>query len=239
MPDRGPRGRRRRAAEQRGAGSQGGGPADSLPRAAPRAQTADMAPGTWTSATYVASTMPSGPSSSPPPAATTPAERPAGHGQDDARPALPSILPPLTRTEAIEVTRIHSIAGDSSGSLIERRPFRAPHHSITPRAGRGCTHGLDRRDRVGPPRGAFPRRALGVLTPGAGGATPTARGRADRDRQGSTLRGLPSRFMLLAATNPCPCGYAGELERCSCSEADHARHRAQAQRPPARSYGSP
>ena len=45
---------------------------------------------------------------------------------------LPSILPPLTRVEAIEVTRIHSVAGLHADGLIESRPFRAPHHSISP-----------------------------------------------------------------------------------------------------------
>ena len=45
---------------------------------------------------------------------------------------LPTILPPLTRAEAIEVTRIHSVAGVHTGGLIGARPFRAPHHTISP-----------------------------------------------------------------------------------------------------------
>ena len=61
------------------------------------------------------------------------ARRPAGHRQDDARAAAPSILPPLTRDEALEVTRIHSIAGlrRGAGGLVAERPFRAPHHTIS------------------------------------------------------------------------------------------------------------
>jgi magnesium chelatase family protein len=137
-----------------------------------------------------------------------------------------SILPPLDRAKAIEVTRIRSIAGLLAGELVGQRPWRAPHHSIT-------TAGLI----GGATRGSIGEAALahnGVLfldelsefarpvlealrQPLEDGRVAIVRARH------STV--YPSRFMLLAATNPCPCGYAGVDERCQCSEADLARHR--------------
>ncbi len=93
-----------------------------------------------------------------------PAQRPAGHGQDDARPATRLDPAAAEPTEAIEVTRIHSIAGATTGELARERPLRAPHHSITTAgliggAGRGC----GRRGRARAQRRAVPRRALRVL----------------------------------------------------------------------------
>jgi magnesium chelatase family protein len=139
---------------------------------------------------------------------------------------LPSILPEMTRTEAVEVTRIHSIAGTAADRLITRRPFRAPHHTISP-------SGL-----VG-----------GGVPPRPGEATLAHRGVLFLDElsefQRSTLEALrqpledgavtvvrgqhtlvfPTRFVLVAATNPCPCGFAGVGDRCRCGEADLGRHR--------------
>jgi magnesium chelatase family protein len=137
-----------------------------------------------------------------------------------------SILPALSRAEAIEVTRIRGVADSPDGELVTRRPWRAPHHSIT-------TAGLI----GGAQRGSLGEVALahnGVLfldelsefsrpvlealrQPLEDGRVAIVRARH------STIH--PSRFMLLAATNPCPCGYAGVGERCDCSEAELARHR--------------
>ena len=140
---------------------------------------------------------------------------------------LPSIMPPLERSEAIEVTRIHSVIGRlADGGLCSERPFRAPHHSIT-------TAGLiggARRGWVGEvvlahngvlfldELSEFARATLDALR------QPLEDGRVAivRARHSAVY---PARFMLMAATNPCPCGYAGERERCRCSEADLARHR--------------
>ena len=157
-----------------------------------------------------------------------PSQRATGDRQDDAR-RTPSLdLAPAERSEAIEVMRIHSAIGKlAGGELLTERPFRAPHHSIT-------TAGLiggSQRGWVGEAvlahnGSTFSRRALGVRTSDARGTAPTAGGRSREHREGAPLGSyIPARFMLVAATNPCPCGYAGERERCACSEADLARHR--------------
>jgi magnesium chelatase family protein len=152
---------------------------------------------------------------------------PPGTGKTMLAQRLPSILPPLTRSEAIEVMRIHSVTGRLKGEeLPSERPFRAPHHSIT-------TAGLiggARRGWVGEvvlshngvlfldELSEFARPTLDALR------QPLEDGRVAivRARHSAVY---PARFMLMAATNPCPCGYAGEQERCCCSEVDIARHR--------------
>jgi magnesium chelatase family protein len=152
---------------------------------------------------------------------------PPGTGKTMLAQRLPSILPPLERSEAIEVMRIHSVTGRLAGAeLLSERPFRAPHHSIT-------TAGLiggARRGWVGEvvlahngvlfldELSEFARPTLEALR------QPLEDGRVAivRARHSAVY---PARFMLMGATNPCPCGYAGEQERCRCSEADLARHR--------------
>ncbi|MFZ0091459.1 MAG: YifB family Mg chelatase-like AAA ATPase, partial [Solirubrobacteraceae bacterium] len=139
---------------------------------------------------------------------------------------LPTILPPLTRSEAIEVTRIHSVAGVHADGLISDRPFRAPHHTISPAglAGGGSPprpgeatlahHGVLFLDELS----EFQRASLDALRqPLEDGGVTVVRGQR-------SLR-FPSRFMLVAATNPCPCGYAGVDDRCTCGEVDLRRHR--------------
>jgi magnesium chelatase family protein len=138
---------------------------------------------------------------------------------------LPSILPGLARTEAIEVTRIHSVAGVHADGLIEARPFRAPHHTISssglagggspPRPGEASLahHGVLFLDELS----EFQRPALDALRqPLEDGSVTIVRGQ--RALQ------FPTRFMLVAATNPCPCGFAGVDERCTCGEAELRRH---------------
>jgi magnesium chelatase family protein len=138
---------------------------------------------------------------------------------------LPSILPEMTRGEALEVTRIHSIAGAHADGLITGRPFRAPHHTISPaglvgggsppRPGEAslATHGVLFLDELS----EFQRTSLDALRqPLEDGSVAIVRGQ----------RALvfPTRFMLVAATNPCPCGFAGVDDRCACGEADLRRH---------------
>jgi magnesium chelatase family protein len=151
---------------------------------------------------------------------------PPGTGKTMLAQRIPSILPALSRSEAIEVTRIHGIAGGAATGLVNMRPFRAPHHSIT---AAGLVGGA-RRAWVGEvvlahngllfldELSEFARPTLEALR------QPLEDGRVAIVRaRGSAV--YPARFMLVAATNPCPCGYAGDGDRCACSESDLARHR--------------
>jgi magnesium chelatase family protein len=153
---------------------------------------------------------------------------PPGTGKTMLAQRLPSILPPLSRAEAIEVTRIHSVAGklEAGGGLITRRPFRAPHHTATTAGLVGgasaawvgevvlAHHGVLFLDELS----EFSRHAIEALR------QPLEDGRVAIIRAHHAAV-YPARFMLMAATNPCPCGYAGALERCRCSEADLSRYR--------------
>ncbi len=139
---------------------------------------------------------------------------------------LPSILPAMSTAEAIEVTRIHSVAGLRAGGLVAARPFRAPHHTITPvglvgggpqpRPGEAtlANRGVLFLDELS----EFQRPSLEALRqPLEDGCVTIVRGQ----------RALvfPTRFMLVAATNPCPCGFAGVEDRCRCGETELRRHR--------------
>jgi magnesium chelatase family protein len=149
-----------------------------------------------------------------------------GTGKTMLAQRLASILPPLSRAEAIEVTRIHSIAGTTTGALARERPLRAPHHSITTAgliggAGRGWVgevvlahNGVLFLDELS----EFSRAALEALR------QPLEDGRIAIVRANHSAI-YPARFTLLAATNPCPCGYAGVGDLCRCGEAELARHR--------------
>jgi magnesium chelatase family protein len=139
---------------------------------------------------------------------------------------LPSILPPMSPEEAVEVTRIHSVAGHHTDGLVSRRPFRAPHHSISaaglvgggspPRPGEAtlANHGVLFLDELS----EFQRPALEALR------QPLEDGRVTVVRAQYAMV-LPTKFMLVAATNPCPCGFAGVGERCRCGEAELRRYR--------------
>jgi magnesium chelatase family protein len=145
---------------------------------------------------------------------------PPGGGKTMLARRLPGILPPLTPDESIEVTTIHSVAGrlPPGSGLIAHPPFRAPHHTIS-------TAGL-----LGGGRGPMPGEATlahrGVLFLDElpefrrdaleGLRQPVEEGEITIARAGGAVR-LPTRFALVAAMNPCPCGYHGDARRnCRC-----------------------
>ena len=144
-----------------------------------------------------------------------------GSGKTMLARRIPSILPPLTPEEALEVTRIHSVAGKLEGgcSLVTRRPFRAPHHTVSD-CGLlgGGTHPQPGEVSLAH-RGVlfldefpeFRRNVLEVMRqPLEDGHVAISRAAAACD--------FPSRFMLVAAMNPCPCGYYGCREHpCRCT----------------------
>jgi magnesium chelatase family protein len=152
---------------------------------------------------------------------------PPGTGKTMLARRLPTVLPPLTHAEAMEVTRIHSLAGfHVGGGLVRQRPFRAPHHATSASAlvGGGT-----------PPRpGEATYAHLGVLfldeLPEFPRPTLEALRQPLEDGFVTVVRAqqamvLPTRLMLVAAMNPCPCGMAGSEQECRCSESDHARYR--------------
>ena len=144
-----------------------------------------------------------------------------GSGKTMLARRIPSILPPLTVEEALEVSRIHSVAGESKGGgrFVTRRPFRAPHHTVSSIGLLGGgTHPMPGEVSLAH-RGVlfldefaeFPRQALEVLRqPLEDGHVGVSRAAAAYD--------YPSKFMLVAAMNPCPCGYHGCREHpCRCT----------------------
>src|SRR5262245_24790829 len=154
---------------------------------------------------------------------------PPGSGKTMMARRVAGVLPPLVFDEALEVTTVHSVAGllaPGAGLLVER-PFRAPHHTIShaaligggpmPRPGEVSLahHGVLFLDEML----EFSRHVLEVLR------QPLEEGRVTVARAARTSI-FPARFMLIAAMNPCPCGYAGDPTReCRCTPQHVARYR--------------
>lgn len=145
---------------------------------------------------------------------------PPGAGKTMLSRAFPSILPALTRDEILEVTRIYSVSGlNKNHKLIKTRPFRAPHHTIS-RIGLigGGTHprpgeiSLSHRGVLFLDEFAeFPRSVLEALR------QPLEDGVVTIARAAGSIS-YPARFLLLAASNPCPCGYLGHPKKsCRCA----------------------
>lgn len=155
---------------------------------------------------------------------------PPGAGKTMLARRTPSILPELTEDELLEVIAIHSVAGLLDGDGVARgvRPFRAPHHTIssaglvgggsTPRPGEVSLahHGVLFLDELL----EFPRHVLdGLRQPLEDAKVVIARA--------SQAVSYPARFTLIGATNPCPCGRAGDpTGTCNCSSADIDRYAA-------------
>ncbi|MEK7110609.1 MAG: YifB family Mg chelatase-like AAA ATPase [Patescibacteria group bacterium] len=151
---------------------------------------------------------------------------PPGVGKSMLAEALAGILPELTRDEAIEITKVWSAAGLAPGGLIQSRPFRSPHQTASlvsvvgggsqPRPGEiSLAHrGVLFLDELP----EFPKNILEALR------GPLERGVVHVARARGTLA-FPAKFSLIAAMNPCPCGFAGDPEReCRCTPHEILRY---------------
>lgn len=153
---------------------------------------------------------------------------PPGTGKSMLAQRLPGILPPMTETEALEAAAVQSLAGVRIEDYWRVRPYRAPHHSASaialvgggsnPRPGEISLahHGVLFLDELP----EFDRRALEVLRePMESGHITISRAARQAD--------FPARFMLVAAMNPCPCGYLGHPSgKCRCTLDQITRYRA-------------
>jgi magnesium chelatase family protein len=154
---------------------------------------------------------------------------PPGAGKTMLARRLPTILPGMTFEEALETTRIHSVAGtlQPGQALLATRPFRAPHHTISdvaligggqyPRPGEvSLSHnGVLFLDELP----EFKRNVLEVLR------QPIEDGEVTVSRATASVT-FPARFMLVAAMNPCPCGYIGDdRHQCTCTPGQIQRYR--------------
>lgn len=161
-------------------------------------------------------------------------EGPPGAGKSMAARRIPTILPELTREESLELTQIYSVAGylPEGDPLIRRRPYRAPHHSLSPQAlcggGRIPVPGeislahrgvlfLDELPEI-------PRRTLELLR------QPLEEKQIVLSRTAGTFR-FPADFMLVGAMNPCPCGYYPDRKRCVCTPTDIYKYRGKISQP--------
>lgn len=152
---------------------------------------------------------------------------PPGAGKSLAASRLPSILPPLGTEEALEVARIASACGRLGDGEPVGRPFRAPHHTVSPAGLVGGGNPPRPGEATLAHRGVlfldelceFHRDALEALR------APLENGWVSVARAGATRR-LPCRFMLIAASNPCPCGRGEGDPECECAPLAVRRYQA-------------
>ncbi|MCC7107489.1 MAG: YifB family Mg chelatase-like AAA ATPase, partial [Chloroflexi bacterium] len=155
---------------------------------------------------------------------------PPGSGKTLLARSLPTILPRLSLEEALEVTKIYSVAGQlpSDSPIVRRRPFRAPHHTVSTAGLVGGGIGTPRPGEISlAHRGVlfldeipeFSQHTLEVLR------QPLEDGTVSIGRASGTVN-YPAKFMLVAAMNPCPCGFHGDRSRsCVCADGLVARYR--------------
>ncbi len=152
---------------------------------------------------------------------------PPGAGKTMLARRLPELLPPLERATALDVTRIYSAAGLAIGlGLIERPPFRAPHHGASAAAMIGGGAAAMRPGEISLAHGGVLfLDELGEFAPAVLDSLrqPLEEGIVRVARVGATIE-YAARFLLVAAMNPCPCGERGGPGACTCSEASQARY---------------
>ena len=153
---------------------------------------------------------------------------PPGSGKSMLAQRIPSILPDLTFEEAIEVTKIHSIAGELTNDcpILTERPFRAPHHTVSP-AGLSGGGSVPRPGEISMAHNGvlfldelpeFSRAAMEILR------QPIETGTVTISRAGGSAS-FPCRMIVIAAMNPCPCGYYGHPTRpCTCTKSQVQRY---------------
>ena len=151
-----------------------------------------------------------------------------GSGKSMMAKRLPSILPSLTREEALECTEIYSVLGLTSREhpMVLRRPFRAPHHTISPVGMAGGGSGLRPGEISMAHNGVLFLDELPEFDPGVLEVLrqPLEDGQAQITRVSGSVT-YPSRFMLVCAMNPCRCGWYGHPSgRCTCTEQSIRRY---------------
>ncbi len=155
---------------------------------------------------------------------------PPGAGKTMLAKCVPTIMPPMSFAEALEVTKIHSVAGvlDSATGIIRHRPFRTPHHTATTvslTGGGSNSHpgeislahnGVLFLDELP----EYPRHTVETLR------QPLEDGTITVSRASGTVE-YPANFMLIASMNPCPCGnFGSRVHECTCSESQIRKYRA-------------